>query len=277
MADRALQIVEQRQVEFYGDTVIAVAVREGSEQRIYVPLKPICDMMGVEWSAQFRRIKRDPVLSRHAQGIAITTIPSGERRTGGRQEMVALPLDYLNGWLFGINADRVKPELRERVIRYQENCYRVLAEAFREGQLTTDLDMADLLAQDTPEAQAYKMAQAVLGLARNQLLMRAQLADHERQLAAHTERLETIETTLGDPGRYVTPEQASMISQAVKAVAMALGKASGRNEHGAVYGEMYRKFGITGYKMLPARRFEEAMRWLTEWHEQVTGQGQLPF
>ena len=63
------------------------------------------------------------------------------------------------------------------------------------------------------------------------------------------------------------------MSQAVKAVALELGRKSGRNEFGAIYGELYRKFGITGYKMLPARRFEEAMRFLTEWHESVTGAG----
>ncbi len=40
---------------------------------------------------------------------------------------------------------------------------------------------------------------------------------------------------------------------------------------------MYRKFGISGYKMLPARRFEEAMRWLADWFGEVTGQAGLPF
>ncbi|MCA9865044.1 MAG: ORF6C domain-containing protein [Anaerolineae bacterium] len=61
--------------------------------------------------------------------------------------------------------------------------------------------------------------------------------------------------------------------QAVKAVAIELGKKSGRNEFGALYGERYRKFGITSYKMLPARRFEEAMTFLTDWHKSVTGSG----
>ncbi|HEY1408381.1 MAG TPA: ORF6C domain-containing protein, partial [Promineifilum sp.] len=100
--------------------------------------------------------------------------------------------------------------------------------------------------------------------ARNQLLMRAQLTDHEN-------RLETIEAQLGDTGRNVTPDQASQLSQAVKAVALAQGKKTGRNEFGAVYGELYRKFGITSYKMLPARRFEEAMKFLTAWHESLSG------
>ena len=50
-----------------------------------------------------------------------------------------------------------------------------------------------------------------------------------------------------------------------------------RNEFGGGYGEMYRKFGISGYKMLPARRFEEAERRLVDWHREVTGQAGLPF
>jgi len=69
---------------------------------------------------------------------------------------------------------------------------------------------------------------------------------------------------LGDTGRLVTPDQASQISQAVKAMALALGKKSGRNEFGAIYGEFYRKFGITGYKHLPVSKFPQAMDWLTQ-------------
>jgi hypothetical protein len=59
-----------------------------------------------------------------------------------------------------------------------------------------------------------------------------------------TMRLEQIETKLGDEQRTVTPEQASQISQAVKAVAIALGQQTRKNEFGAVYGELYRQFGI---------------------------------
>lgn len=52
--------------------------------------------------------------------------------------MLCLPLDYLNGFLFGVSATRVRPELQERVILYQERCYKVLSEAFQEGRLTSD-------------------------------------------------------------------------------------------------------------------------------------------
>jgi len=69
----------------------------------------------------------------------------------------------------------------------------------------------------------------------------------------------------------VTPDQASQISQAVKAVALALGQLTNRNEFGGVYGEFYRKFGITSYKALPAKKFDEALQFLTEWHQSLVG------
>jgi hypothetical protein len=38
---------------------------------------------------------------------------------GGLQEMLMLPVNFLNGWLFGIDSNRVKPEIRDRLIAYQ--------------------------------------------------------------------------------------------------------------------------------------------------------------
>jgi hypothetical protein len=189
--------------------------------------------------------------------------------------MLALPLDYISGFLFGINANRVRESLREKLIRYQEECYTVLNEAFREGRLTADPAFSDLLAGESPAAQAYKMARAMMELARNQLLLESRLSVHDLRLDDYEKRLEGIEATLGDPSHYVTPDQASQISQAVKTVAMKLSKASGRNEYGGVYGELYRRFGITSYKQLPAAKFDEAMTWLNEWREGI--EGDVPF
>jgi len=269
--EQALAVVEQKEVEFYGDTIVAVRAQSGG---VYVPVRPICDLLGVDWSAQRQRMGRDPVLSAELAPCVVVTTTQGQ--PDQRRQMLALPLDYISGFLFGINADRVKPEIRDRLIRYQRECYRVLAEAFTEGRLTAAPSFDDLLAGASAETvQAYQVAQAVLQLARNQVMLEARLRG---VLDDHETRLEAVEAQLRlDSARYITEDQASQISQAVKAVAVALGKKSGRNEFGGVYGEMYRKFGISGYKMLPARRFEEAMRWLADWFGEVTGQAGLPF
>jgi hypothetical protein len=257
--DKALVPVEQKTVEFYEDAIIAVRL---DNDEVYVPIRPICENMGLSWSAQYERINRDPVLTDLAVSVRVT------RTEGAPRDLLCLPLRFLPGWLFGVSANRVKPELKERVLRYQRESYDVLAEAFIDGRLSSDPDFDALLAQDTPEAQAVHIARAMLRLANNQLIMRGQLDDHEG-------RLEALESQLGDPARYVTPDQASQLSQAVKTVAMKLSIASGRNEYGGVYGELYRKFGITSYKQLPAVKFEEAMRWLNEWRESI--EGDAPF
>jgi len=112
-------------VVFHGHTLITV--RQGD--KIMVAMKPISDAIGLEWSAQFRRLKRDPVLSTCIAIMAIQVADDSQPR-----EAVLLELDYLNGWLFGIDANRVKPELRDRVIEYQRECYQVLARHFRRDQ-----------------------------------------------------------------------------------------------------------------------------------------------
>ena len=259
---KALAPVEQKEVEFYEDTIVAVRLVDGS---VYIPVKPICDLVGVDWGGQYRRIRRDPVLSEETRSIDVTST----RR--GTQPMVCLPLDYISGFLFGLNADRVKPELRERVILYQRECYKVLAEAFKEGRLTAEPSFDELLAADSPAVQAYKMASAIMQMARQQILLEAQLETHVAQLVDHENRLELIEEQLGATKRHITPEQAMQISQAVKAIAMELTKRTGRNEYGGVYGEFYRRFEITSYKQLPARRFDEAMEFLNEWFGSLTG------
>lgn len=275
MANKALVPAVQKEVVFYEDMITAVLVTINGEDQIYVPLRPICDYLGLSYAGQRERVGRDPVLSENVHQIRI----SRSVEDGSDQEMVCLALKFLPGWLFGVSVNRVKEELREKIIRYQRESYDVLWEAFQEGRLTSDIAFDDLLASDTPAAQAYKMASAIMKMARQQLLLEAQLGTHAAQLQDHEQRIEGIEATLGDPGQHITPDQAMQISQAVKTVAIALEKKTKKNEYGAVYGQLYREFGITSYKQLPANRFDRAMKWLTEWYRRITGAtgDDLPF
>ncbi|MEM7113741.1 MAG: phage antirepressor N-terminal domain-containing protein [Chloroflexota bacterium] len=264
MSETSLVAIEQKEVAFYGDDLTAVRVQDGT---VYVPMRPLCNLLGLQWSAQSKRMKRDPVLSEATVSMSVMDTQSEPHQ---RRNMTCLPLDYVSGFLFGISASRAKPEIQERLVRYQRECYRVLNEAFQNGELTADSDFDTLLQQaDNDAVQAYQMAQAIMKLARHQILMQAQIQNHE-------ERLEQIEAVLGDPGRHVTPDQASQISQAVKAIAMEVSKQTKSNAYGGVYGELYRRFGITSYKQLPAKKYQEAMEWLSDWHEQVTNKA-LPF
>ena len=256
--DRALVPIEERTVGFYDDEIPVAIIEDG---KVYVPLHSLCDFLGVNYRSQRRRINRDPVLSKFIVDVTISTV-------GGPQAAPCILLDYLNGWLFGISAASVKESVRDRVILYQEKCFLVLRDAFQDREPTGP--MSALM-------QVREMGRAIMQMAEEQMVFERRLTSTEGHIVQTnivmgnlTERVETLEKRVS-PGASVTEEQASQISQAVKAVAMVSSKASGTNQYGAVYGELYRKFGITSYKLLPAMRFEEAMGFLTEWHQSMVG------
>ena len=53
---------------------------------------------------------------------------------GKNREMVCLPIEYLNGWLFGIDVNRCKPEIRETLIKYKKECYQALHDYWFKGK-----------------------------------------------------------------------------------------------------------------------------------------------
>ena len=111
-------------VKFYGSDIVT-AERNGV---YYAAMKPICEAIGLDWHGQRKRINRHPVLS---EGAVMMNSPS----LGGDQEMLMLPLKYLNGWLFGIDVNRVRPEIRDKLIAYQKECFEVLDQYWRTRSL----------------------------------------------------------------------------------------------------------------------------------------------
>ena len=93
------------------------------DNKPYVAIKPICENIGLDWEAQRQRIKRHHVLSK---GAFMIKVPS----KGGNQEYLCLPISMLNGWLFGIDTNRVKPEISETLKQYQLECFDVLFNYF---------------------------------------------------------------------------------------------------------------------------------------------------
>lgn len=260
--------IEQKTITFYGDEITVVQIENGS---IMVPIKPICEALGVDWSSQAKRINRDDVLA-EVQGMVIMTTP------GGTQKMKALPIGYVNGWLFGLTVSKVKPEFRESLKRYKRDVHHVLAKAFGRGEVTAAPSpiIDDLLAKNTQAAQAYKMVMAMAEMARQQVLMEATLGQHGTRLDEHEKRLQLIEADSGDSTQYISNAQAAELSQAVKTIALELGKQSGKNEFAGVYGELYRRFKIPSYKVLPTVKFDEAMSFLRQWWESITT-NDMPF
>lgn len=91
---------------------------------IFVPIKPICDAIGIDVESQRDKIQNDELLNSTA---VLSTAVAAD---GKEREMLCLPLKYVYGWLFTINPKNVAPEAREAVTRYRRECYDVLYEHF---------------------------------------------------------------------------------------------------------------------------------------------------
>lgn len=70
----------------------------------YIPIKPICQALGIEFETQRDKINTDEILSSVA-GLRPATGSDGKK-----YEMLCLPLKYVYGWLATINPKNVAPE-----------------------------------------------------------------------------------------------------------------------------------------------------------------------
>lgn len=92
--------------------------------QVFIPVKPICHAIGVDSEAQRQRILRHYILGSTAFTLKAVAADEKER------EMLCLPLEYIYGWLFTIDASLVAEANREKVANYQRECYDILYRNF---------------------------------------------------------------------------------------------------------------------------------------------------
>ncbi len=107
-------------IKFLGLELSALQVGEV----VYVPITPLCHVLGLCPSGQNSRIHRTATLAAAAR-LFKTTGTDGKTR-----QMLFLPVEHLYGWLMGVEVERLRPELCKRMTGYQRACRAALA---REG------------------------------------------------------------------------------------------------------------------------------------------------
>ena len=100
---------------------IVTVVRDGE---VFVPIKPVCDAIGIDVDAQRNKLNADEFFN------SVTAIITATGADGKRYEMYCIRLRDVYGWLATINPGKVAPEAREAVARYRRECYDVLYEHF---------------------------------------------------------------------------------------------------------------------------------------------------
>lgn len=108
-------------VPFYEDTVVLV----GQNDEPYVAMRPVVENMGLAWGAQWVKISE--------KFSSVVSIIETTGADGKQYEMICLPLRKLPAWLYSLSPSRVKPELRDKIIRYQEECDDALWDYWTKG------------------------------------------------------------------------------------------------------------------------------------------------
>ena len=105
-------------VDFHGDTIDACI---GDDGRVLVGLRQLCRILEVDYDFQAAKLK-----GRSWAYVTVRVVPS----TGGAQRTTMIDLRTLHGWLFSIDENKVKEEMKPKVIRYQCECVGVLERHF---------------------------------------------------------------------------------------------------------------------------------------------------
>lgn len=138
---------------------------------IYVPVKPICQALGIDFSAQYNKLQSDETLG---STIAIFATVASDKK---EREMVCLPLRYIYGWLFTVNPGKVAPEARVAVSRYRRECYDVLYDYFQQKA-----------------RRATEQAQAEAALLSEKLSIEKSIKEYKAQVRSIDEQLARLQS-----------------------------------------------------------------------------------
>lgn len=119
----AAQIVPFRQAKL-------LLVDQGGEP--FVPMKPVVEGMGLSWASQTVKLNGNQA----RWGVSIIEIPS----SSGIQSYLCIPLRKLFGWMNTIHPSKVRKDLREDIIAYQNECDDVLWSYWNEGRAVRNDD-----------------------------------------------------------------------------------------------------------------------------------------
>lgn len=282
---------ETRELDFYGDSLL-IGIVDGVA---YVALRPIVDFLKIDWTAQYQRVQRDDVLNEEKRLVVMIGADNRKR------PMVALPIEFLHGWLFGITSSRMKdPEIAAKLKLYRRDCFRVL---WREFGSIGSVEETVVVSSERP-APALPAASLALNQVRDIGLALVQMAEEQMQVVEHIDalsprvdeahnrldraaevvkhiqkRLTTVERRVY-PYEVISSEQATEIRLAVQRLGEVLtGQAAKTrkpgekvaNYYSSIFQEIYTRTGAPRYELIRMSDYADVMAFLESWLKSAQG------
>jgi len=269
---------EQRLVTIVDDEEIPAALIEG--QDIYLPIRPMCQALGVASQMQIARIKADEVMAENLRRVRIAT-------PGGPQTVQALHIESVPLWLGTLEPGRVREDLRPRLVAYKRWMQRRVYEAFAAeigwGRPGPPVPAPPTTAAPTSLEYIEQMALAIAHMAHQQRVFEHELTDVRDHVEILDGRLDRAAAVVGGmlrdlkalqavlaPGALITTAQAAEISNSVKTLAESLSRAApGKNHYQGIFGELYRRFRVPSYREVTVDQFPDVMAWLRDFQQSL--------
>ncbi|CUW11828.1 Uncharacterised protein [Serratia grimesii] len=117
-----LEAVNTSSVQFHGQPIITAMVVGAA----YVAMRTVVENIGIDWTGQSVKLRtqREKFDCRDISMVAAD---------GRVRKLLCIPLKKLNGWLFSINPSKVRADIRDKLIAYQEECFTVLHDYWTKG------------------------------------------------------------------------------------------------------------------------------------------------
>lgn len=106
------------QVPFHGD--VLDAVQDGD--KVWVSLRRCCENLGIDFASQLAKLKNKAWAT-----IVENTMDSPDN---SQRKVACIDLETLPGWLFSIDTRKIRESMREKLVKYQREAARVLADHF---------------------------------------------------------------------------------------------------------------------------------------------------
>lgn len=140
-------------VPFYGDQIDAL--QEGRD--VWVSLKRMCENVSLDPDTQRKKLI--------SKAWATTVIKTVVAEDGKSREMLMLHLDSVPMWFATIDPNRVREEVRPKLINYQRECAKVLRDHFFGPP--HDIDLRDIV-KEVSHALVPVIVQAVTEVAKQE-------------------------------------------------------------------------------------------------------------
>ncbi|QIA76177.1 phage antirepressor N-terminal domain-containing protein [Rodentibacter caecimuris] len=125
----------------------------------YVAMREIVLGIGLNWASQSVKLNQN---SKKFNCCDIATVGAD----GKTRKMLCIPIKKLNGWLFSLNPNKVRSDLKARLENYQEECFLALWDYWTEGVARRD-EVKNKLSAWNIKNKEYKTSASEKGKALN--------------------------------------------------------------------------------------------------------------